>query len=91
MLGEQMEVAIRLHVRQGPLYVQVEIIIGKAQCHWQWLAMVLIFLLVGPKSSGHRRGITTIFSHCDLHYDWNLINIRPLIGLGVFWQAGYVH
>ena len=24
MLGEQMEVAIRLHVKQGPLYVQVE-------------------------------------------------------------------
>jgi len=24
MLGEQMEVAIRLHVKQGPLYVQVQ-------------------------------------------------------------------
>ena len=29
MLGEQMEVAIRLHVKQGPLYVQVEYLFGQ--------------------------------------------------------------
>ena len=31
MLGEQMEVALRLHVKQGPLYVQVETVEDEAQ------------------------------------------------------------
>ena len=71
--------ALRLHVKQGPLYVQVEAVVK---------SMVLMLLLTGPKPSGHRRRIAAIlFSYCDWHYyDWIAIKIHPLIDLDILWQ-----
>ena len=58
MLGEQMEVALRLHVKQGPLYVQVEDYHGYHGYHIQVedyheLFWVLMAFFTGPKPSGN--------------------------------------
>ena len=67
MLGEQMEVAIRLHVKQGPLYVQVEDYLGYHGHHghhgyhgyhiqvedYHELFWVLKAFFTGPKPSGN--------------------------------------